>query len=145
MVEVAFYIASKGKLYDKLVSFFTGAKYSHMELCLDNICYSSSNRDGGVRSKVINLNSDKWHIIEIDCDRKKVYEFYEATKNCGYDYLSVIANLVLRLKIDLMLNNYHCFEWCVGALNYANDTQINVNSNIDEIYNKIKTLELKND
>lgn len=145
MVEVAFYIASKGKLYDKLVSYFTGAKFSHVELCIDNICYSSSNRDGGVRAKVINLNTDKWHIIEIDCDKKKLYEYFEATKNCGYDYLSVIANLVFKLKIDLMLNNYHCFEWVLSALNYANQTELNVNITINEFYNKIKTLELKND
>ena len=40
-------------------------KYSHSEIYIDGICYSSSVRDGGVRSKVIDLNSGKWDIVDL--------------------------------------------------------------------------------
>jgi hypothetical protein len=38
--------------------------YSHIEVVILDTCYSSSLRDGGVRSKVIDLNTGKWDIFD---------------------------------------------------------------------------------
>lgn len=40
-------------------------KYSHTEIVIDGICYSSSLRDGGTRSKVIDLNSGRWDVFDV--------------------------------------------------------------------------------
>lgn len=47
----------KNKLGHWVVCLFTWSKYSHVELLIDGICYSSSFRDGGVRAKVIDQES----------------------------------------------------------------------------------------
>jgi hypothetical protein len=146
MVKVAFYIASKGKLYDKLVSLFTGCKYSHVELVVNDVCFSSSNRDGGVRSKVINLSSGKWELIAIECISKQtIYDFFEATKHCKYDFFSVIINMLFRIKVDCFSSRYHCSEWCLTALNKANKEYYNTNMTIKNFYDLCKKLELKYD
>ena len=48
-------------------------KYSHTEVYIDGICYSSSVRDKGVRSKVINVESGKWDYIDITNQVDKEY------------------------------------------------------------------------
>jgi hypothetical protein len=40
-------------------------KYSHAEIVIDEICYSSSLRDGGTRAKVIDLDSGRWDVFEV--------------------------------------------------------------------------------
>ena len=50
-IKVHFYNARAGKLADKVVGI--ASVFSHVELEIDGVCYSSSNRDRGVRSKVI--------------------------------------------------------------------------------------------
>ena len=50
-IKVHFYKARAGKLADKVVGI--ASVFSHVELEINGVCYSSSNRDKGVRSKVI--------------------------------------------------------------------------------------------
>lgn len=59
-MQLALYKAP-GAWYDKLVR----VAYSHCELVIDGVCYSSSPRDNGVRSKAIDLHSGSWDLIEV--------------------------------------------------------------------------------
>ena len=53
-MQIAFYNGYKSKtLWDWIVCIISRSKYSHCELIQDNLSYSSSNRDGGVRFKRI--------------------------------------------------------------------------------------------
>lgn len=63
----------------------TISKYSHVELVIDGVCYSSSVRDGGVRSKRIDLDC-KWDVIEIKCDAQRAINWFRAHEGEGYDW-----------------------------------------------------------
>ena len=70
---------------------FTLSRYSHVELLIDGVAYSSSARDGGVRSKVIkDINdSNRWDLFEVDIDVKAALEEFNRRKYRKYDYLGV--------------------------------------------------------
>jgi hypothetical protein len=92
MLRVAFYTSSKG-FYESLISIFAGIP-THCELLFsDGLCFSSSNRDGGIRFKKIDLNPDKWLIINVpkaNESQARAYCEYLAEQNSGYDYLGIL-------------------------------------------------------
>ena len=53
-VQLALYKAP-GEWTNALIRWWTRSQYSHCELVIDGTCYSSSERDRGVRSKVMAL------------------------------------------------------------------------------------------
>lgn len=91
---LAFY-KGKGTWIDKLIRYIDGSKYSHVEFVIKQQdgkykCYSSSARDGGVRLKYMNLNSNNWDLIPIKTinnfmDIFFIYQF------SGYDYLGLFS------------------------------------------------------
>lgn len=85
-------------------------KYSHTEICIDGTCYSSSVRDKGVRSKVIDLNSGKWDLIDItsQVDKDKALEVFNANKGKKYDWLGALGFGLPFLIQDQ--NKEYCFE-----------------------------------
>ena len=73
-IKIHFYKARNGKIGDKIVGLVS--VFSHVELEINGVCYSSSNRDKGVRSKVIDTsNAQKWLSFDLkkDIDVNSVY------------------------------------------------------------------------
>ena len=67
-VRVAFYKA-KGSFTDKLIRWWTGYDYSHVELVFPDFrWWSSSARDGGVRFKQIHPKAGRWDYVRVDID-----------------------------------------------------------------------------
>lgn len=86
-MKLAFYKASAGHAWDKIIAWKTGSLYAHVEVCfpelptdveppvakyvegdgkhVGTLCYSSSPRDGGVRFKYINLQDGKWDLVNV--------------------------------------------------------------------------------
>lgn len=64
----------------------TFSKYSHCELVIGGLCYSSSARDGGVRSKRIDLTSGRWDVIDVGGDAARALEWFRAHEGKGYDW-----------------------------------------------------------
>lgn len=63
--------------------------YSHAELVIDGVCYSSSVRDGGVRSKTIDLASGHWRLVNVPdgwLDIDAALRRFEARRGWGYDW-----------------------------------------------------------
>lgn len=117
--------------------------HSHVEICVDDMCYSSSSRDGGVRYKAINLNSGNWEKICIDTKfKQRVYTFFERTKDAKYDYLTAFLNQILKLNKDICNGKWYCSEWVIEALNSANDLQLDTNMTMKEFYDWCKKREL---
>ena len=135
---VAFY-KKKQRLLDKIISWTSRGKYSHVELVLPSTgySYSSSGRDGGVRYKNIDemnfLDTEKWDIFRLnqddyDLDLQSLTEFndlYECGENTHmvdrrgrYDYLSIIFYHLLRLVFLPKLQNHKfiCTEYVMEAL-----------------------------
>jgi hypothetical protein len=78
-VKIAFYkgvsSSGNGSLFDRLIRWWTGCPYSHVELAVSPLdtsdpawwmCFSSSPRDGGARWKPIYLAVGQWDIVDLD-------------------------------------------------------------------------------
>ena len=64
--------------------------YSHAELVINGICYSSSSRDGGVRSKYIDYTEGKWDIYEITIDIEYALDWFNENKGKKYDWAGIL-------------------------------------------------------
>ena len=53
------------------VRLWTWSRWSHIELVVDGVCYSASPRDGGVRSKVIDLASGRWDVVDVEVPEER--------------------------------------------------------------------------
>ena len=115
MVFLALY-KGKGKIGNAITRWWTGSQYSHCELFVNGVCYSSSLMDGGVRAKVIDIHSGNWDLLPLErVDAGQVQDFFELTKGKAYDWLGLFrAQLFNRGKRDG--SKYFCSEWCAAAV-----------------------------
>ena len=99
-------------------------KYSHTEICIDGVCYSSSVRDNGVRSKVIDLNSGKWDYIDITSQADKEYalKVFESKKGKKYDWLGALGFGLPFFKQNS--NKEYCFEITAEMLGLAHPSKV---------------------
>lgn len=107
-VYIAYYLGRKrenprSEWFDNLVTFVTGSKYSHVEIIYDfsyvtkkGYSYSSTNRDGGVRSKLIDFGSGSWEVYELKTDKtwKDVIEWFGPKLGAGYDWRGVVGSVL---------------------------------------------------
>lgn len=94
----------------------THIKYSHAEIVIDGICYSSSLRDGGTRAKVIDLNSGRWDVFDVpstfDADECKT----RALSMLGKRYDRRGAGAFAIPCVGQNPNKLYCFEFVGMAL-----------------------------
>lgn len=131
-LRIAFYLSQHGDWLDHSIGCLTKSPYSHCELVypstLENLknskslCYSSSPRDGGVRSKLIPLNNKHWHVYDIEINNeeklteltKQIQNYFFKHLNEPYDYLGAFGSAV---KVPLYsLNKKFCSLACAQAL-----------------------------
>lgn len=113
---------------DRIIRFFTRGKYSHCELAVHKVkltdryskeeryeCYTSSPRDGGVRTKQINVgDSKKWDLIPLDgVSEQQIKEFFAQTKGNKYDLLGAIGAVLGNKQSK---SKFFCSEWCWEAI-----------------------------
>jgi len=91
-MQLAFYKGT-GTFYDKLIRLVTFSKYSHCELVINGVSYSSSPRDGGVRLKIIPFD-DQWDIIEIVGDGVKAINFFNKNVGKKYDLWGAVKTVI---------------------------------------------------
>lgn len=117
MVRYAMY-KGKGLIGNALVRWFKRSKYSHCELLVDGVCYSSSVMDGGVRGKVIELDPDKWDLIDIPwADRDAILGYFKQTAGQRYSWLSILGAQFVAADYDEPKAAF-CSEWCAAALGF---------------------------
>src|SRR4051812_20828795 len=80
------------KLAHALICLVTRSKYSHVELEIDGVCYSSSFRDGGVRAKVIPdlETSGHFDVFPITCDERAAVSRWVRDVPKPYDWLGML-------------------------------------------------------
>lgn len=139
MVELAYYIANKGRCADKIQALLIGSEYSHVELNVDGISYSSSFRDQGVRKKEI-IYGDKWevHRLSNNIDIQRFKNFYKIVACYPYDLLGGIMNQVVQYKKEINPKRYYCSEFVIDAINALCHTKINKYIHINQLYLKSK-------
>ena len=135
-IYLAFYKADSNTatIQDKLVKLLDGSKYSHVELAVENSdgsfqCYSSSARDKGVRTKLIDLRDGKWDLFLIPSDmvyKERIEKIHEEEKDCKYDYFGLIATKMELLKGSN--NRWYCSEYCAYNLGLKNFCNMGVKS-----------------
>lgn len=107
------------RICDRITRFFTRGKYSHCEIAIAlpdgrYQCYSSSVREGGVRTKIMPLNPDKWDLIALDgISPEQITRYYRQNHGLGYDLLGALG-CVARLPQNA--DKFFCSEWCYNAI-----------------------------
>ena len=98
-MKIAFY-KGKGKLFNRLIRWYTKSQYSHAELIirdLGNGYYlggSSSAMEGGVRMKAIKFSSENWTIVDVPFGNTvDSYHWYCDNGGAKYDWLGVFKQL----------------------------------------------------
>ena len=118
-VRLAFY-KGKGDLVDKVIRWWTKSQYSHVEVVVGDTWYSSSPRDGGVRSMVMkSYNTEHWDIIDYPgVSTVDVFDLFRRTKGDDYDFIGILFSQVLPLGIQSK-SKWYCSEW-TAKLKYKN-------------------------
>lgn len=92
----------------------TRSPYSHCELVIGGVCWSASARDGGVRGKVIDLQSGRWDVFPIEGDEAAALAWFLAHKGQRYDWAGVA-----RFALPFLPNSadrWFCSEALAAAL-----------------------------
>lgn len=97
-MQIAFY-KGKGGFFNKLIRWWTKHEYTHTELIIDGIWYTSSHTDGGVVERQRSGLSGNWDIYEVTGDKKFALHVYDEVKGAKYDWLGIILSQVFPLKI----------------------------------------------
>lgn len=110
------------RLQDRIIRRLTRSPYSHCEIAiaLSNRpahyrCYSSSPRDGGVRSKEMPLPPEKWDLLPLhQTEARRIARHYQLTAGAAYDWRGIIGTVFPR--IGQSRSKWFCSEWCAAAL-----------------------------
>lgn len=85
----------------RLICLWTRSRYSHVEVVIDGICYSSSLRDGGVRAKRIDLTPGWWRVIPVTWrDPEAALRIWRIYEGEPYGWGDLLVQHVLRLPVD---------------------------------------------
>ena len=103
-------------LWHHAVCWWTGDIHSHCEMVIKGVCYSSSNRDGGVRAKVIDLTTGRWDFYLVDGDEDEALAWFKLHMGQGYDWLGP-CRFVLPL-LPHFLRRWFCSEAIAAALGW---------------------------
>jgi len=117
LVKIAFY-KSSGDLVDKTIRLLTKSQYSHCEIIYNDLWYSSSPRDKGVRKKVITEDNTKWDIFHIYIDEDRLQNIYTKYAASGYDFLGIFLSILFKFKIQDK-NKVFCSEFLAEILGLA--------------------------
>lgn len=114
MVKIAFY-KDKRHLFNRAVAWWTRGPYSHCELIIDGISYSSSIGDGGVRSKVIDYREDRWDIYDLPwVNSADAKAWFEQHIGQSYDILGLVGFIIRR--INGRRTRFFCSEACAESI-----------------------------
>lgn len=118
-MKLAFY-KPKDRLFNRIVAWWTHGEYSHVEIAIHQNaggmwwCGSSSNRDGGVRRKYLDLTPDKWDLLDYDGDEAEVTAWFDAHSREKYDLLGLFGFFGRRGTQDQ--KKWFCSEAVAAAL-----------------------------
>lgn len=105
----------KGTVGNAIIRWWTKSAYSHCELVIGDVSYSSSLRDGGVRAKRIDYNPDRWDFVDLPWGTENdVQMLYAQTKDEPYGWLDLLWRQVFNRPGDSI--GWFCSEWCAAAL-----------------------------
>lgn len=126
MLKLAAY-KGKGDFFDKLIRFWRGSKYSHVEVIVheyENGMFLSctSQAPNGVRALVRTMLDTEWDFFDIPetdtCNADTVYKWFVDHNGCGYDWLDILRFIIP--IIPQSKSRYICSEACAESLGIPN-------------------------
>ena len=128
------------KIFDNLICLITKSRFSHVELAVENKgkfykCWSSSARDGGVRSTWIDISSDKWVVVDIKREQQRfdIENIFNRVRGEKYDYIGLFSTLI---KSDALSSpdKWFCSEIISSALGFSKSYTFSP----EDLYNAFK-------
>lgn len=105
-----------------LIRWWTKSEYSHCELVVGELSYSSSVQDGGVRCKEIEFDSERWDFVDLPwADPSHVLRHFRMTDGEPYGWTDLLWRQVFNRPGDAV--GAFCSEWCAAALGLSNPQQ----------------------
>lgn len=135
-MQLIFYKAVNGTIYDKSIAFYTRGKYSHCEILFsDGVCFSASPRDGGTRFKVIEVESH-WDRIAVGTSHEdEVWQWCARQVGKPYDWLGILGLSLNYRNSDK--KKWYCSEVCVTALRRVGLLDVRPNLSPNALYRRI--------
>lgn len=128
-VALAFY-KGKGNWLDFIIRLVTRSQYSHVEyiqnhteefsatgIYEENECWTSSARDGGVRKKMIDVDTRDWEVVLIEFQTTDMRLFFECKAGAKYDYVGILFSQLFSFKRH-SIEKWFCSEICAAALGF---------------------------
>ena len=151
--KIAFYRGRKSgkgimpiifRALDSLTCTVTKGPYSHCEI-VEKLpdgtykCFSSSYRDGGVRSKILSLNQESWDFVSADFVRLETLQKVEnSTVGQSYDLLGAMGLVFLTPQSQ---KRWFCSELVAEVIGLPESWRYTPNT----LYSVCKRLEQGND
>ncbi len=121
LIALAFY-KGDGDITDKAIRWWTKSDYSHVELYMHGMWYSTSPRDLEVRRKMMQPKPENWDYVEVEVDYHKVIELFTRTKGAKYDWTGILLSQFIPLGRHSK-SRWFCSEWCAEALGLDNSNE----------------------
>ena len=129
-MKIASYKATRSGapgLFNILVRWWRASKYSHNELVFaDGMCASSSWMDGGIRFKQIELNPQKWDIVELDSkfSEEKARQWFTNNLGSKYNLLLILSFVLPFLARQASKRGYVCSTAIAESLGFKESWRI---------------------
>lgn len=116
-MEVWFYVG-KGKLFDKLIRWWTNSRYSHCELVAGGMSYSADAWTNRVRCiPKSSLNPDSWESVTVAGNERTAVAFLNSQLSKKYDWLGILGFFLPGTINDP--KRWYCSEICAAALSIS--------------------------
>ena len=117
-MRVAFKRAKGGTIWEWLIGFIAWGLYCHVEvICPDGRCFSSDERDGGVRFKQVDFD-ERWDIFTVPGSWDSgMLRWCEGEVGCGYDWPGALL-CPWKLRVNDR-NKWFCSEIVSHVLDMA--------------------------
>ena len=123
-IKVAFY-KGKGNFLNRIVRWWTQSEYSHAELVLPEraiwIGISPFLKSKVASRQKLMVDYSEWDFIGLNVTQEQletIMDFFEDTKDCGYDWIGMLLSQFLPCKIKHR-ERWYCSEWIAYALRIA--------------------------
>lgn len=123
-MQIAFYKGTRPGLpglFNSAVRWWTHGPYSHCEVVLWRladgraVCGSSSNLDGGVRRKIIDLDPARWDVVDVPwANQSAAMRWFAEHEGTPYDTAGLFGFVWRRGDGDR--GKWYCSEACAAAL-----------------------------
>lgn len=113
--QLAFY-KGPGRLFDKLIRWWTGSPYSHVAIIVAGQCFEADAWQGKVVSRpwANNYNPDNWDMVDIEHDTSPASWLADQVGK-RYDYLGILGFLIpWRFDVESW---WYCSELAAAWLN----------------------------